>query len=618
MTHLRTTASNDDELLARLREGDDEAYTELWRRHIAAALGAARRLIPDHAEDLASEAFLAVYHQVTVARGGPTSSFRAYLLTTIRNTAMRWRREREVVVNVAAAEHFDLLAGREEESPLDLLTAESTASELLDSITALPERWQRVLWLTEVEGASRSQIALELGIKPNAVSVLYRRALGGLRMEWLAQQIPVELRNDEAHVAHLLPRFIVDGRADGIARRIQVHLAECGTCAALDASLRDGYAQMRKITLSLAGFAALGGTIPAAFTSAAAGTAAAVTATGLVAFAVAASLSIFAVGGAVLPEMLRTSSARYAAESGGGSTTGSGNRAERSGSENSAAAPARSSSDSRSDPTEPEPDAEASTGRHVTDPAIAEVDFVDNTYVSPERPKPQHEAPGPREEPPNDDGSSFSTGIESPDTQSGYLAPSITGRTLPGAEVIVETGAETSAGPQRYLAVVQPSGEWLFDFGQLYSEKAGTYSYRVWASANGLVSSADVGEFVLLEPTITGFESVSPFEIMPADEAALTGIVFSATGAANGEMCLDSVYAGQSARIPLDASGRATKRLRMLEPGTYYFAFRACDDDSRGPAFETFVDVGDPDSPAWSPFGNDPALTEFVLDDAAG
>lgn len=69
------TESSDAELLSLLRAGETEAYTELWRRHIQAALRVARRLAPGQADDLASESFLAVYHQVTVAGNGPEGSF---------------------------------------------------------------------------------------------------------------------------------------------------------------------------------------------------------------------------------------------------------------------------------------------------------------------------------------------------------------------------------------------------------------------------------------------------------------------------------------------------------------------------------------------------------------
>src|SRR4051794_41475889 len=75
---------SDAELIARVRNGDLEAYGELYARHHYAAERMARQLVPaNDADDLASEAFAKVLDALRVG-GGPDVSFRAYLLTTVR------------------------------------------------------------------------------------------------------------------------------------------------------------------------------------------------------------------------------------------------------------------------------------------------------------------------------------------------------------------------------------------------------------------------------------------------------------------------------------------------------------------------------------------------------
>src|SRR3954471_3651583 len=75
---------SDAELIARVRNGDLEAYGELYVRHHYAAERMARQLVPaNDADDLASEAFAKVLDALRVG-GGPDVSFRAYLLTTVR------------------------------------------------------------------------------------------------------------------------------------------------------------------------------------------------------------------------------------------------------------------------------------------------------------------------------------------------------------------------------------------------------------------------------------------------------------------------------------------------------------------------------------------------------
>jgi RNA polymerase sigma factor (sigma-70 family) len=180
MPHAVTSAdiythASDESLLGLLRDGDGRAYQELWTRHIDAALRLARRIAPRQAEDLAAESFLAVYRQVTVG-AGPTSAFRAYLFTVMRNTAQRWQRESNRYV--LEPDWDEAAAPGDAASPVE---STEEARTLLQAFEALPERWQRVLWLTEIEGRRRPAIAAEFGLRPNAVSVLYRRAQAGLR-----------------------------------------------------------------------------------------------------------------------------------------------------------------------------------------------------------------------------------------------------------------------------------------------------------------------------------------------------------------------------------------------------------------------------------------------------
>jgi RNA polymerase sigma factor (sigma-70 family) len=85
---------SDRELLEAVREGDDEAYAQLWRRHHPAALRAARQF--DHsteAEDIAAEAFARVLNAVRQGNG-PHEAFRAYLLRAVSNVAQNAARSR--------------------------------------------------------------------------------------------------------------------------------------------------------------------------------------------------------------------------------------------------------------------------------------------------------------------------------------------------------------------------------------------------------------------------------------------------------------------------------------------------------------------------------------------
>ena len=98
-TASRATVSGDADLVAQVRDGHDEPYAELYRRHQPAALALARTLTEHSAaDDVVSEAFEKLLHRIR-GGGGPEAAFRPYLLRTVRTVAVdASRRTRRLVV----------------------------------------------------------------------------------------------------------------------------------------------------------------------------------------------------------------------------------------------------------------------------------------------------------------------------------------------------------------------------------------------------------------------------------------------------------------------------------------------------------------------------------------
>lgn len=611
----RATLS-DAELLHAIRGGDAEAYAELWRRHVRAALRLAHRIAPGHADDLVSDAFLAVHHQLTVVGNGPHNAFRAYLFTTMRNTAMRWQKTAALVENDPDIDSIDYL------DPSSILADRARSSELLDAFQSLPERWQRVLWLTEVQDAARPAIASELGIKPNAVSALYRRARTGLRLQWLIQQVPPELRDDRDHVAGLLPELVLRERTSMLPRRISMHLKQCSVCAELSADLINAHRRMSRKTLGALGFAGLGVVLPAAsqLTSAGAGAAAAMLVVG--GTAIAATMSVVVVvglspGNLSQPKPQETHTVTQPESEGS-----------RDAEREHPNQPGTGVEADEPDPISDEPDS-SSTGRWNTDPDIPSTslsrdDAPSDNYVVPRAPSPLEpgEAPDPGEAdtPPDGSNPAFGPGITTPTDTQGYLAPVLTGTTSPGAQVTVELRAiaapeASPTEPQRFASTVADDGAWTFDPRALLADRHGEFEYQVWAHTDEQSSPAETGRFTISTPEVVGFESIAPFEPIPLAEAAETGIVATITGPPGGTICLTSVWPGQTTELPLDEDGNTTQRIRFLGAGWYYLTFRACEGEHRGPPFEVNFDVIEPESPGMSPFGPDPTTTRIEVSD---
>lgn len=170
-------------LVGRLRGGDVAALEPLFERHRDGCVQFARRLVgPSDAEDVVSEAFLAMVG--AIQRGnGPRTSVRAYLHQAIWTaSARRWSRPDEPV-DVVDAPGSSRLGRLPMAGELDRF---DDRSRLAPALATLPAHWRRVLWLVEVEGCSMAEIGAELSIAPSAAAALAYRARKALRTAYLA------------------------------------------------------------------------------------------------------------------------------------------------------------------------------------------------------------------------------------------------------------------------------------------------------------------------------------------------------------------------------------------------------------------------------------------------
>jgi RNA polymerase sigma factor (sigma-70 family) len=183
MTPLDLSEVDDLELTSRAREGDEGAVVELWKRHFPAALSTARRVArqPRDAEELAADAFSGMLAALSTG-GGPTGSVRAYLLTSVRN-GVTTRARRANASDILTDENAVLENAAD--VPFDPVATAGELSLMREAFATLPERWRHVLWRTAVDHDSNILVAEELGVSPNAVAALARRARQGLRAAYV-------------------------------------------------------------------------------------------------------------------------------------------------------------------------------------------------------------------------------------------------------------------------------------------------------------------------------------------------------------------------------------------------------------------------------------------------
>jgi RNA polymerase sigma factor (sigma-70 family) len=286
--------TSDEELIANARSGDQNAFAELWRRHYRSGARVARQFTSSiDADDLVSEAYTRIYQRV-LAGGGPSGAFRPYLYTTIRNLASTWgAKSRDVQV--------DDIADYEDPATID----DPVAVALDRTLTArafrsLPERWQSVLWYTEVEGMDPHEVAPILGMSANGVAALGYRAREGLRKAWLQAHV------SEAGVSEAckwsIARLGENARHSLTPReqqKLSDHLLSCAKCAIVSEEVDEVGSHLAMVLLPIMLGAGVGGILLASLAHGTAATAASASATILP--AVPASFTVLAAPAAFAP-----------------------------------------------------------------------------------------------------------------------------------------------------------------------------------------------------------------------------------------------------------------------------------------------------------------------------
>jgi len=250
----RELPPSDAGLIDRMRSGDDTAYEELYRRHADAVRRYARTCCRDAhtADDLTAEVFARMLQAVR-GGSGPEHAVRAYLLTGVRRVAANWtgsaRREQlvddfalfasqaarmsEVSGTTSSLGSFGSGLGLGADLGADVRAMhEAEQSLAMRAFRSLPERWQAVLWHTEVEDESPSEVATLFGLDANGTRVLASRAREGLRQAYLQAHVSTTLATDEecARYADQLGTYARRKLRTRAERGLRKHLEECAKC----------------------------------------------------------------------------------------------------------------------------------------------------------------------------------------------------------------------------------------------------------------------------------------------------------------------------------------------------------------------------------------------------
>ncbi|MBQ0830110.1 sigma-70 family RNA polymerase sigma factor [Streptomyces tagetis] len=231
----------DARLIAAVREGDQAAYETLYARHRRAAVLCARQFATREADvdDLVAEAFANVLGAIRKG-SGPTEFFRGYLVRTVRHCAFRvTRQQRRTILT-------DTWDGHDTAEPVRDPATEAFDNQAVgEAFRSLPERWQAVLWHTEVEGEAPVNVAPLLGLRPNSVSALAYRAREGLRTAYIQAHITTTADRACRKYADKLGAFTRGKLGKTQSAQVSEHLDTCADCKGLYLELADLSATIR-------------------------------------------------------------------------------------------------------------------------------------------------------------------------------------------------------------------------------------------------------------------------------------------------------------------------------------------------------------------------------------
>ncbi len=263
---LWTEQSSDPELIAGVRAGDTAAFGVLYERHVEAARRVAHMYTnsASDVDDVVSEAFSRVLR--ALQRGdGPDLAFRAYLFTIVRRTGMDIINKGIRTKPREDMAEYEATLGYEPSS--DEPTLDGFEHGLVaDAFRSLPERWQAVLWYTEVEKKAPKDIAPILGLSANGVAALAYRAREALRQAYLQQHLGSTTEVDCVAANEQLGAYVRGGLSTREYGRINEHVIVCERCSALVRELEDVNRGMRAViaplVLGTVGLGALDGGLP--------------------------------------------------------------------------------------------------------------------------------------------------------------------------------------------------------------------------------------------------------------------------------------------------------------------------------------------------------------------
>lgn len=179
---------SDEDLMARVAEDDDRAFTELVRRFQGRVTNLISRILNDRtgSDDLAQEVFVRVFvHRRNYRRGSKFSTWIFTIAANLAKNEIRRRVRRRNWFSLDALtevlnDSFIQLADPTENRDMGM-EREQLQGEVGKAIATVPEKYRLALVLRDIEGLAYEEIAEVLGVPGGTVRSRINRARSMLK-----------------------------------------------------------------------------------------------------------------------------------------------------------------------------------------------------------------------------------------------------------------------------------------------------------------------------------------------------------------------------------------------------------------------------------------------------
>lgn len=169
---------SDEDLAARILEGDKLAYKEVYDRYFGLIYAFTRKILQDddQAEDTTQDIFLALYEKMGTLQ---VSSLRAYLYQSARYALIDYSRkqQRQVSYMAGLGDYY----ARGVWTTDDAIIENELRNQIEKQIDQLPPKMRTIFELSRKSYLSNKEIAAQIGISEGTVRLQIHHAISRLR-----------------------------------------------------------------------------------------------------------------------------------------------------------------------------------------------------------------------------------------------------------------------------------------------------------------------------------------------------------------------------------------------------------------------------------------------------